>query len=117
VSRLDARSSRRRIPPEYVLRGSVGGVGELEAFEQLRRSAAGLRAREPEQAPEHLQVLAARQELVDRGELTGQGQQLAHARRLGDDVVPEQLDLSRVRLEQRRQDADERRLARPVRAE
>jgi hypothetical protein len=74
-ARLGEQAGRQVEPPSHAarvrLRGSVGGVGELETFEQLRRSAAGLRAREPEQAPEHLQVLAARQELVDRGELTG----------------------------------------------
>ena len=120
-ARLREQAGREVEPPSHAarvrLRGSVGGVGELEALEQLRRAAAGLRAREPEQAPEHLEVLAAGQQLVDRGELTGQGEQLAHARRLGDDVVTEQLGPSRVRLEQRRQDADERRLARAVRAE
>ena len=119
-TRLREQAGRQVESPSHPARvrlcRSVSGVGELEALEQLRRSAAGLRAREPEQAPEHLQVLAARQQLVDRRELTGQRQQLAHARRLGDDVAPEQLCPTRIRHEQRRQDADERRLARPVRA-
>ena len=64
-ARLREQAGRQVEPPSHparvCLRGSVGGVGELEALEQLRRAAAGLRAREPEQAPEHLQVLAARQ--------------------------------------------------------
>ena len=66
-------------PARVGLRRAIGGVGELEALEQLRCAIARLRAGEPEQAPEHLQVLAAGEQLVDCGELTGQGEQLAHA--------------------------------------
>jgi hypothetical protein len=104
-------------PARVGLRGSIGGVGELEALEQLRCAIARFRAGEAEQASEHLQVLAACEQLVDGGELTGQGEELAHLRRLRDDVVSEELGPARVGLEQRGQDADERRLARPVRAE
>src|SRR5207244_4173997 len=64
-------------PPPHTaricLRGSVGGVRELETLKQLRRAAACLRAGEPKQAPEHLEVLTARQQLVDGRELTRQG--------------------------------------------
>jgi hypothetical protein len=103
--------ARREIEPSshaarVSLRGSVGGVDELEALEQLRRAAAGLRAREAEQAPEHHEVLAARQQLVDGCELTGQREKLAHARRLANDVLTQQLSPSRVRLEQRCQDPE-----------
>src|SRR5204863_7458037 len=77
-ARLGEQAGREVEPPSHAarvrLRGPVGGVGELEALEQLRRASASLCAREPEQAPEHLEVLAARQQLVDRGELTGQGE-------------------------------------------
>ena len=41
------------------LTGQFAAVDELEALEQLRRATARVRAREPEQASEHLQVLAA----------------------------------------------------------
>ena len=41
-----ARSSRRRIPPEYVRDGPVGGVGEVELLEQLGRRAADLGRRQ-----------------------------------------------------------------------
>ena len=99
-TRLREHAGREVEPPPHParirLRGSVGGVRELEALEELRRSAACLRAREPEQPPEHLEVLAARQELVDGRELTGQGQLLAHLRRVGDDIETEQLGPSRV---------------------
>src|SRR5207244_31525 len=50
-------------PPPHAaricLRGSVGGIRELEALEQFRRAAACLRTGEPEQASEHLEVLTA----------------------------------------------------------
>jgi hypothetical protein len=99
------------------LRRPVGSIRELEALEQLRRAAAGVCAREPEQPPEHLEVLTAGQQLVHRRELTGQREQLAHARRLGHHVVAEQLGPPCIRFEQRHQDADERCLAGAVRAE
>ena len=38
-TRLAARSSRRRMPPEYVFDGPVGGIGEVEPLEQSRRRA------------------------------------------------------------------------------
>jgi hypothetical protein len=64
-TRLREQAGRQVESPSHPARvrlcRSVSGVGELEALEQLRRSAAGLRAREPEQAPEHLEVLAASQ--------------------------------------------------------
>ena len=64
-ARLREQAGREVEPPSHAarvcLRGSVGGVGEFEALEQLRRATAGLSAREPEQAPEHLEVLASGQ--------------------------------------------------------
>ena len=51
---------------------AVGGVGQVEALEQLVRLPASVRGREVEQAPEHLEVLPAGQHLVDRRELAGQ---------------------------------------------
>src|SRR4029077_15582433 len=53
----------------------------------------------------------------DRGELTRQGEELTRLGRLGSDIVAKQVGSSCVRLEQRRQDADERGLAGAVRAE
>ena len=104
-TRLREHAGREVEPPPHTaricLRGSVGGVRELEALEQLRRAAACLRAREPEQAPEHLEVLAARQQLVDRRELTRQGQLLSHLRRVGDNVETEQLRLAPRQAEAR----------------
>src|SRR3954469_15382777 len=67
VSRLDARSSRRRIPPEYVRAGrAVPGVGELKPLQQLGRPPPRLGSREVEQAAEHLEVLPSGKDLVDR---------------------------------------------------
>ena len=70
-------------------RRAVGGVGEVEALEQLVRTLPRLRRREVEEAAEHHQVLAAREDLVDRRELPRQAEQLADGGRVVDDVVTE----------------------------
>ena len=119
--RLGEHARREVEPPPHTARvclcGSVGGIHELEAAEQLRSTVSCFLAREPEQAPEHLEVLAARQQLVDRCELTRQGQLLSHLRRVGGNVETEQLRLPRVRPKQGREDANEGGLAGAVRAE
>ena len=63
-------SSRRRMPPEYVLANAVGGTDELEPLEQLVGTEARLRrvglVEEPADVDE---VLAPGEALVDRGVL------------------------------------------------
>ena len=79
ATRAPARSSRRRMPPEYVLTGRSAGVGEVELLEQLARPLAGpLRAQVVEPA-DHVEVLEAGEVLVDRRVLAGQADLPAHA--------------------------------------
>jgi len=93
---------------------AVGGLGELEALQQLARAGSRLGARQPVQPADHLQVLAAGELAVDRRELAGQADLAPHREGLPDHVVAEHAGLARRRLEQRGEDADQRGLARPV---
>ena len=120
---LRARQQARR---DVELAAHAAGVGpgrpvsrlrQVEPLEQLAGAAAGLLAGQLEQAAEHLQVLAPGQQLVDRRELPRQADQLADSGRLPRDVAAEDLRPARIRRQQRGQDADQRGLARPVRAE
>jgi len=67
--------------------------------------------------PEHPEVLAAREVLVDRGVLTGEPDQPPHLVRLPADVQPADARRAGVGVEQGREDPHRRRLARAVRAE
>ena len=105
--RLIAMSSRRRMPPEYVAGLPAAGLGEREAREQVVGDPAGV-LQVPQLSDQH-EVLAAGEDLVDRGELPGEADRLAHVLR------PARRRRSRatvggagIRLQQRRQD-----LARP----
>ena len=98
-------------------RRPIGRGGQVEAVEEVGGASPSLVTRQLEQASEHLEVLATREDLVDRRELPGQPEQLANSARLAHDVVPEDFCPSSVRPEQRGEDPDERGLARPVRAE
>ena len=71
--------------------------------------------REVVEAAEHPQVLAPGQVLVDGRVLAGEADRLAHRLRLAEDVEAGDACAAGVRLQQRRQDADRRRLARSVR--
>ena len=96
---------------------AAGGVGEVEAGEQLvgpRPRGAGAQA---VQAAEHPQVLGAREQVVDGRELAREGDGAPHRHRVGDDVVPGDAHLTGVGRRQRGQDADERGLPGAVRAE
>ena len=95
----------------------VAGVGQLELLQQLRCASRGLGLRELVQPPEHDQVLAPGQVLVDRGVLPGQADDRAKLLRLLDDVEARDRGVAGVRLQQRREDAHGRGLAGPVRAE
>ena len=74
-------------------------------------------AAEVVQAPDELDVLEPGQVLVHRRVLAGQTDPLAHLARLLDDVQPRHLRGAAVRAQERREDADGRRLASAVRAE
>ncbi len=65
-------SSRRRIPPEYVLTSRSAGVREREALEHFLSAAAVLALGEVVPEPDQLEVLAPGQQLVDRGVLAGE---------------------------------------------
>ena len=125
VEKQDPRTgeqARREVEPAahpagVRARRAVRGVGEFESLQQLGRPPSRLAAREIEQAPEHLEVLPAAEDLVDRSELPGQPEQLANGRGLVHHVMPEDLGAPGVRREQGREHANERRLPRSVRAE
>ncbi len=95
----------------------ISRLRQVEPLEQLAGAAAGLLTGQLEQAPEHLQVLPPGQQLVDRRELPRQADQLADSGRLPRHVAAEDLRPARIRGQQRGQNADQRGLARPVRAQ
>ena len=96
---------------------TVGRVAEAEPLQRVGRTAARLGPAETVQQPDDLEVLAARELVVDGRELAGQPDQLTHLLGVADDVVPVHERGAGVGLQQRREDADERRLAGTVRAE
>ena len=94
---------------------TAGRIRQLEAVQQIVGYAAGVLL-VPQARHQH-EVLAAGEDLVDRGELAGQADRLAHVRGLRDDVEARDRCGPRVGPEQRGQDADHRGLARAVGAE
>ena len=90
-------------------------VGEREAGEQV----VGDRARvlQVTQLGDQHEVLPAGEHLVDRGELAGQADRLAHVAGVRGDVEAVHGGGARVGLQQRRQDPHQRGLAGAVRAE
>jgi hypothetical protein len=114
--------ARRQVePPAHPTgvgsRRSIGGVGEVEAIEQLGRPPAGLDRCEVEEPSEHLQVLPPGQQLVHCRELPGETDELAHRGRVADDVLSKDLGVAGIRPEKRGENADERRLACSVRSQ
>jgi hypothetical protein len=95
----------------------VSRLRQVEPLQQLAGAAAGLLAGQLEQAAEHLEVLPPGQELVDRRELPRQAEQLADGGRLAYDVVAKDLRPARIRRQQRGQNANQRGLARSIRAQ
>ena len=90
-------------------------LGEREAGEQVVGDRSGI-LQVPQLRDQH-EVLTAGEHLVDGGELAGQADRLAHVARVRGDVEAVDRRGARVGLQQRRQDADQCGLARPVRAE
>ena len=74
---------------------AVGGLGQPEALEHVGGAGLGLAHRQPVEPPDHLEVLAPGELLVDGGELAREPDPAADRQRLGDDVVAE--DRSRAR--------------------
>jgi hypothetical protein len=95
----------------------VGRLRQVEPLQQLTGAAACVLAGQVEQTPEHLQVLAPGQQLIDRRELPRQADQLADSASLTRDVVAQDLRPPRIGRQQRGQNANQRGLARPVRAQ
>ena len=70
---LTARSSRRRMPPEYVFDPPVAGVSEVERSEQFRVAGRAPPARGRCRSRAIIsQVLLAGQQVVDGGVLPGE---------------------------------------------
>ena len=94
---------------------AVPRLGEREAGEQV----VGDRARvlQVAQPGDQHQVLPAGEHLVDRGELAGQADRLAHVAGIRGDVEAVDRGGARVGLQQRREDPHQRGLAGAVRAE
>ena len=90
---------------------------ELEALEQLVGARAGLLFREVVEPSEHPEVLASGQVLVHGRVLAGEADRLAHRLGFADDVETRHACAAGIRLQQRREDADGRRLAGPIRPE
>ena len=95
----------------------IGRVGQREALEHILGAAAALGLAQLVEEPHELEVLSPREQLVDGGELSGEADQRAQSRGVRDHVAAGHRGASAVGSQQRRQDAHERRLARPVRAE
>ncbi len=117
-----AGQRRREVePPAHPARVGLGdpvcGVPELEALEQLVGARAGLLFREVVEPSEHPEVLASGQVLVHGRVLAGEADRLAHRLRFADDVEARHACAAGIRLQQRREDADGRRLAGPIRPE
>ncbi|MGC0369331.1 hypothetical protein RKD05_001583 [Microbacterium sp. SLBN-111] len=94
------------MPPEELRQRAGCGLGEAELLEELRRLAAGVGPRKPEQAREDDEVLGGRELLVDRRELPREADELPDDVGVLDDVVAEDLGPSPVGTQQRREHAD-----------
>ena len=116
-TRLAPRSSRRRMPPEYVLATSVRRLCEVEPLEDLLAAPLRLRSRDVVQATDHLEVLEPGEVLVDGGVLPGEADHVAELLGLLDDVVAGDGGTALVGVQERGQDPDGGGLAGPVGAE
>lgn len=99
------------------LRGAVGGLREVELLQQLPRPGLRRLSAHLVELPDHLEVLPAGQILVHRRELARQAYLAAYLVRVPQHVDPGHDRLAAVRLQQRRQHAHRRGLARAVRTQ
>ena len=97
--------------------GAGGGVGEIEALEQLVVAGAQRLRVEVRELPDQPQVLVTGEVLVDRGVLPGETDALAHRLRIRADVDAEHLGAAAAALQDRGEDAHRGGLAGAVRAE
>ena len=96
---------------------ALGGIGEFELLEQLRRAHGRLALGKVVEPADHLQVLGPGQVFVDRRVLAGEADLRAQQARIALDVDPGDLGAAAVGAEQGREDADGGRLPRSVRAQ
>jgi hypothetical protein len=108
-------------PPAHAARVGAGdppaGIAEVKALEQLSATALGRPARGAVEAAHHGQVLQPGEVLVDRRVLAGETDAMTQRGGIAHDVQTDHRRGARIRCEQRREDAHQRRLARPVGAE
>ena len=97
--------------------GAVGGVPQLEPVEQVIGAGPRELARQLGEPAREPQVLGPGEVGVDRGELTGEADQVAHLVGLVDHVAPEHPGPAGVGVQDRREDPYDRRLARAVRSQ
>ena len=116
-TRPRAISTRRRMPPDRFFTCASRHSRELDRLEQLVDQLLALRARHAVQLREDDQVLFDAQLEVARHRLRDDADRAAHAVGLLDDVEAVDERGARGRRQQRRQHADQRRLAGAVRAE
>ena len=109
-----ARSSRRRIPPDQVptRRSAASARSKRSSSSPARRPAS--RRESPRSAATSRRFSRPVRTLVDGDVLPGQRERATDLATLPDDVEAGDLDAPGVRGEQRRDDPDRRRLARPV---
>ena len=113
-----ARSSLRRMPPEYGGQRLVSRTVVKSNFsEELGRPLPRFALSEVVQFSYQHQVLEAGQQSVNGDRLPGHADRGPHCVRLAGQLVPSDPGLARVRLAQRAQDAHRGRLPGPVRAE
>ena len=108
-------------PPAHAarvgLQHAITGAGQAEFLEQLVGPARRHLAAQVGEARHHVDVLPAREVLVHGGVLAGEPDDAAHRVGLGDHVVAEHRGAPGVGAEDGGEDAHDRGLARPVRAE
>jgi hypothetical protein len=91
-----------------------GGVGQVETGQQLGRAGPGLGSRQAQQSADRDEVVRPGQPLVHRRVLAGGPDELPDLVRVAQHVVAADARLPAVRSQQRGQDTDRGRLARPV---
>ncbi len=125
VEEQDARShdeARGQVKPaahaaRILLDRLAAGVGQAELAEQLVSPAPRDICGQVVQAPEHHQVLAARENLIHGGVLPGEPDAGAHLGRLAGHVEPGDLSPPGIGAQQGRKHPDSGGLARPVRSQ
>ena len=107
---LAARSSRRRMPPEYPLTSRSAASAMPKRSRSACGSPPGDRPRQPVETADHLEVRAAGEQTVDGRRLGGDADPRPHLRRRGDDVVSGDGRRALAGLGERRQEPHRRRL-------